>query len=178
MSSASARGVARSLLLGLCLLVGACGFEPMYGDHRGSQTVADLSAVRIGLISDRNGQLLRRYLMDRMYPQGGSVGDRYTLEVGLTIASANFGIQRDQTSTYAQIIVSSTYALRDIKTNQLLQGGSARAVSSYNVTQDPFNILVAEADARDRALQVLANDLVTRISLYFTRAPAPVAAPS
>jgi LPS-assembly lipoprotein len=159
------------LLAGLCLVVTACGFEPMYGESRGAAVQADLAAVRVALIPNRNGQLLRRYILDRIQTGNETAPALYQLEVALQETRQNYGIQRDLSATYARLVLSGNYLLRDIKTQKTLLSGSTYSSSSYNVAADPFNTVVAENDARERAVKTLGDDLITRLSLHLRNPP-------
>ena len=156
-----------ALALATGLLVAACGFEPMYGEHRGSGPRAELQGVSVGAIANRNGQILRRYISDRIHDGDNLPSARYLLEVNLVEAPRqHYGIQRDLTATYARLLLTGYFNLRELKTNQVLLTGSVNAVSSYNIASDPFNTVVAENDARERALRSLGDDLINRVSFY------------
>jgi LPS-assembly lipoprotein len=164
------------LLIALGLLATACGFEPMYGENRGAAVRADLQSVRIALIANRAGQQLRRYMLDRINNGDEQTAARYQLEVGLLENKQLYGIQVDQSATYARLVLTGAFTLRDIKTQKPVLSGSTSVYSSYNIAADPFNSIVAENDARERAVHSLGDDLITRISLHLRKAAAPAAA--
>jgi LPS-assembly lipoprotein len=168
-----ARDAVLGLMLGgLALLATGCGFEPMYGENRGDVVRTELQAVRVGAIPNRTGQLLRRYILDRIHNGDESPPALYQLEVGVVETRQFFGIQRDLSATYARFVITGYYTLRDLKTQKAVLGGNTSAYSSYNIAADPFNSVVAEGDARDRAVRTLGDDLITRVSLYL-RNPTP-----
>jgi LPS-assembly lipoprotein len=151
----------------LILLAAACGFEPMYGENRGTAARAEMQGVTVGAIPNRSGQLLRRYISDRIHDGDAVPQARYQLEINLVEAPRqHYGIQRDLTATYARLLLTGYFNLRDIKTNQVVLTGSVNALSSYNIASDPFNTVVAENDARDRAVRSLGDDLINRVSFY------------
>ncbi|MFN9090319.1 MAG: hypothetical protein ACK5V0_02120, partial [Alphaproteobacteria bacterium] len=82
----------RRALITLCvpLLAAGCGFRPMYGQggqHEDVQVAASLAAVRVGLITERQGQLLRRRLEQGLAPKGREgVRAQYDLRIGLSYA--------------------------------------------------------------------------------------------
>ncbi len=165
-------------LLLLCAALMGCGFEPMYGEHRGNEVRAELQTVRIGLIANRAGQQLRRYMLDRMQAGGQPPPSLYELSVGVIEGPRqNFGIQRDLSATYARLTLTGYYTLREIKTGQAVLSGSINAYSSYNIAADPFNTVVAENDARERAVHILGDDLITRMSFYLRNPAASPAQP-
>jgi LPS-assembly lipoprotein len=149
----------------------------MYGENRGTAARVEMQQVRVGLISNRSGQLLRRYILDRIHDTDRSPPALYQLEINVVESPRqHYGIQRDLTATYARLLLTGHYTLRDLKTNQVLVTGSVNALSSYNVASDPFNTVVAENDARERAVRTLGDDLITRVAFYLRNPSAPTPA--
>jgi LPS-assembly lipoprotein len=165
-----------ALLIALSLLTAACGFEPVYGEKRGTAMRAELQTVRVALIPNHAGQLLRRYILDRIHDADELPGALYQLEVKLVEAKQFFGIQVDQSATYSRLVLTGTFILRDIKTQKPVLSGNTSSISSYNVASDPFNSVVAENDARERAVHGLGDDLIARVSLYLRNSAAPATA--
>ncbi len=174
----SANGTAtrhhRRIAAGLIVLwsLAACGFEPMYGERRGVAVHNELQTVRIGLIANRQGQQLRRYILDRIHSGDNTPTALYELDVGIIENRAYYGIQRDLTATYARLQLTGAYTLRDVKTGQPVLTGSVNVYSSYNVAADPFNTVVAESDARERAVRNLGDELITRVSAFLRKTPS------
>src|SRR5262249_47602838 len=133
-----ARSIALGALAGATLVLAACGFEPMYGESHGAEVRAELKAVRVALIANRSGQLLRRYIIDRMGAADSPPAALYQLEVGIVESRQYYGIQRDLTATYARLVLTGYYTLRDVKTQKAVLSGSTNVFSSYNVAADPF----------------------------------------
>jgi LPS-assembly lipoprotein len=166
MSSAEPLVRLRAALAVLALLVASCGFEPVYGEQHGAEVRSDMQTVRVGLIANRSGQQLRRYMMDRIHPGDELPTAIYSLEVSVIENRQNYGIQRDKTATYARLALTGYYTLREIKTQKTVLTGAVNAYSSYNIASDPFNTVVAENDARERAVRSLGDDLINRIAFY------------
>ena len=101
----------------------------------------------------------------------------YQLEVSVIETRQNYGIQRDLTATYARLVLTGYYTLRELKTQQPVLSGSINAYSSYNVASDPFNTVIAETDARERAVHTLGDDLIIRV-VFYLRNPAAAATSS
>jgi LPS-assembly lipoprotein len=156
-----------------CLLAGACGFEPMYGEHRGEALQTDLQTVTVALIPNRAGQELRRYLLDRIHNSEQAPRPVYQLEVTLIEQPQFYGIQRDTSATYSRFVLTGYYVLREVKTQQVVLSGNTSAFSSYNIAADPFNSIVAQNDARDRAVRSLGDDLIVRVSIYLRNPTHP-----
>jgi LPS-assembly lipoprotein len=178
MWSASRRIGIAALAAAWCGLAGACGFEPMYGEHRGQAVQAELQTVSIASIPNRAGQEMRRYLLDRIHNGDQTPRPLYQLEISLIEQRQFYGIQRDTSATYARFVLTGYYLLRDVKSGQAVLSGNTSAYSSYNIAADPFNSIVAENDARDRAVRTLGDDLIARVSIYLRNPTPPAAAKS
>ena len=162
------RASALAALVTLGAALGACGFHPLYRDSSDREASAELAAVHISTIPDRNGQMLHNFLLDRVNPQGRPAEPRYVLDVKITETKANLGIIKDSSSTLAQIAQVAYYSVRDIKAGTVLQSGRSRSVSSYNVVQSNFATLAAEKDARERTLRELAEDISTKVAVFLS----------
>ena len=158
--------------LGLVLLLGACGFQPMMGDRRADRAVAErLAAVEIAAIQDRLGQKMRNYLIDRFYHERQPVTSEYRLEVMLETGGHSLAIEKDATASRAQWSASATYRLIHIASGKVMFQGAARAVPGYNINFYQWASLVAEEDALDRGLEYVSEEIKTRVALYFARDP-------
>jgi LPS-assembly lipoprotein len=160
--------------LGLAALVsaaaalGACGFQPLYGDNGARSAAGELAAVHINTIPDRNGQMLHNFLLDRINAQGRPGDPRYVLDIRLTESKSSLGIIKDSSSTLAQIASVANYTLRDLKANKTLQSGRSRSVTSYNIVQSDFATLAAEKDARERTLREISEDITTKVAVFLS----------
>ena len=77
------------------------------------------------------------------------------------------GLRTDYTITRVNYRLKGTFSLLDANTSALLFGGSVRGITAYNVGADQVATLTAEQDARERAAQDLAEDLQTRLAIFF-----------
>jgi LPS-assembly lipoprotein len=159
------------LLYCLAVLLSACGFTPVYGDRGlGAGVARDLAAVRIDSIPEREGQMLHNRLIDRFYGQAGqALTPRYRLSVALTAREEELGIQRDATATRARLRLQAEYELIDNVSGQVVYRTFSRSVISYNLLESQFAILASKQDAYERGMTELADDIRTRLSLYFSR---------
>jgi LPS-assembly lipoprotein len=148
------------------LLLGGCGFEPLYAHHGASGYDAELASVKVGLIPDRYGQELAIALRDAFNPDGVSAPTRFLLEVGLTTYRNDLGIRADATAVRSEMIVVASYKMTDVKTKAQVISGSTRAVSAFDILNNAYATTVAQEDAGQRALDVIAGDLRDRVSIY------------
>lgn len=170
MSHRPSRFAAALLLALLPAALGACGFKPVYGTAAQDSAVGvALANVQIDPITDRNGQVLRNNLIDRFYTDGRPSSPRYRLSVALAATEEELGIQKDATATRARLRLQASYELIEISTGQVVYRTFSRSIISFNLLDSQFAVLATRQDAYDRGLTELADDIRTRLSLYFSR---------
>lgn len=163
------RAFAAFMLL-CCLTTAGCGFKPMYGSHAPAPNLAMESGVEIANIPNRDGQLLRNYLIDRMYRNGRPADAPYLLTLSpLKVEVTNLGIRKDATATRAMQQVSANMTLTERATNRIVLQRDVRAVGGYNLLDNQFATLVSERSVGDHMLEEMADSIVTEVSLYFSR---------
>lgn len=160
------------LVSSLCLLLAGCGFTPIYGAHGNTNEPVSraLSRVAIASIPDRQGQLLRNHLIDRMYFSGRPARPEATLNVALRSTETDLGIQKDATASRRQLNVWTDYTLSDMGGKQLLKG-RAHSVVSFSKLDAQYGTLSAEQNATERALNEVGEQIVNRLSLYYAEKP-------
>jgi LPS-assembly lipoprotein len=172
------RAALAAALGGVLLLAGGCaGYRPLYAldaepvAGEGSVDVAEaLSRIEVGRIAEREGQILRELLIERLDASGRD--GTWPLNVVLRISRQDLGIQRDASATRANLRASATITLTDPEGTVRLSR-SLDVVTGFSILDDQFATLVAERDARDRALDALADRIRTQLALHFARPPAP-----
>jgi LPS-assembly lipoprotein len=157
-------------IAGLLALSG-CGFSPVYGSHDNNTTVtAQLGDIAIDNISERQGQILRNDLIDRMYAKGRPASPHYRLSVKIRSTVEDLGIQADATSTRSLLNMYADYTLLDEKGKKLVSG-TAHSVTSFNKLDQQFGTLMASEDASERTINEVSDQIVNRLSLYFAETP-------
>lgn len=160
----------RALALLVCGLgLPACGFRPLHAPRGGRGGVADLAFVKVESIADRSGQLVRNELLELLNPHGLAVRQVYLLRVLLEETREGLAFQKDDTVTRRNLSLSGEFILRDLRVDTAVLEGRTRAVAAYNVVQSDYANLIAEKDARTRAASNVAQDIATRVAIYFTR---------
>jgi LPS-assembly lipoprotein len=146
-----------------------CGFRPLHAQaDDGASVTTDLSSVRIEPLRDRVGQQMHNFLRDRLNPRGQPVSPSYSLRVELTEIVSETGVRRDETATRANLRVNALFSLFDLGGGEALFAGRSSSTTSYDILENPFATTVSEEDARERALREVADDIQTRLSIYFT----------
>lgn len=148
-------------------LLSACGFQPLYGDRTtNSQTTPTddpLKDVRIVLIEDREGQILRNFLIDRFQPTGSNL---YTLQTKLNIDEQDLGIASDSTTTRSRVVVTARFTLSyGERTHEF----ASRSAGSFSTVQSDYGTLVARQDATRRSLREIADEAKIRIGAFLRR---------
>jgi LPS-assembly lipoprotein len=155
------------------LPAGGCGFRPLYGgDSAGSAAPAgavgqELAAVRVALMPERTGQLLRRALQQRLDPGGLAPAARYDLRVGVSYNAEALGFRRDGTASRVRYIAVARWALftMDSPPAQVV-GGVERALDAYNLLDNQYFASDFSRDAAERRLaDLLAEDIVRRLAM-------------
>lgn len=148
----------------------ACGFRPLYGQPKDDASVsADLAAVRIEPLRDRVGQQMHNFLRDRLNPNGQPVSPSYRLNVQLTESRSELGVRRDETASRANLRINAHFFLRDYSAGTEVFAGRSTSTTSYDILDNPFASTVSEEDARERALREVADDIRTRLAIFFSR---------
>jgi LPS-assembly lipoprotein len=158
------------LLLGVVVALSACGFKPLYGrsEAQALSSVDHMAAIRIAPLQDRIGQQMHNLLRDRLNPYGQPRDPVYRLKVVISEARQELGIRKDETATRANLILSARFTLREIESDRVLLEGRTSSVNSFNILTDQFATDFAEADARERALRELSDNIRVRLGIYFS----------
>jgi len=144
-----------------------CGFEPLYGSHEGRVVREDLSQVRIGLIENREGQILRNELTTLMHPTGPAPAQPYELTVRLTASKQSLAVSKTKFSTRYNYVLTAAYVLSDQANALRPFSDSSTLTGSYDVVRSDFATVANESDVRDRLLREMARVIATRISAHF-----------
>jgi LPS-assembly lipoprotein len=169
-----------SLVTGVMLLVGGCGFRPMYGTPppQSAPVAGELASIRIPPIPDRSGQLLRNQLERLLDPASTDTAARYTLSVSLKETVDTFAVERSGFASRASVEMTAHYTLSDDATGAPVLSGTSRAVSAFNLLDNDFSTLVASGDARSRAVDQIAYEIRNRLAGHFVNAAPASASPS
>jgi LPS-assembly lipoprotein len=149
-------------------LLSGCGFRPLYGGSSDSSFIRDnpLKGVSISLIEDREGQILRNFLIDRFQPDGT---DRYILTTELDVSEQDLGVAFDATTTRSRVVVTAGFVLS-------YEGGSyrftSRSAGSYSTVLSDYGTLVARQDATERSLREIADEAKVRLVAFLSKLEA------
>ena len=173
----SARGMKRRNFLGIAATTGAalsgCGFEPLYGRFGNSSIADELATIKVELIANRSGQILRNYLLDGLTPRGTPDRGAYTLRVELIEPlPQDLGITRNESVVRYSYSSVARFFLFDATTRQVF-AGDASGLSSYEVTGSEFSTVSGQLNARDRVLEEIANEIKSQLGVWFRTRRGP-----
>jgi LPS-assembly lipoprotein len=162
--------VLRRALLTLALLpLAGCGWTPLYADRATGPADEELRAIRVYPISERIGQRLAWALRSSFDPTGEGKEKRYGLTVTLLYSRLDLGLQSQGLGTRGKVDIYATYGLREIAGNVLLVSGTTHSDSTFDITSNEYAAVVAEDDARNRAIDVIHQEIVARLTLFLQR---------
>lgn len=160
-------------LLGMLMMLAACGYRPLYAtDESGTSVATDLSSISIQETGTRIGQQLRNRLISTMRPSGQEGDDLYRLVLNPALSDANLadqglvdsagrrGIKRQR------LTLNVGYELYDQKTGKVVNSGKSFSHVGYDYLYEPIADRQARANATDRAVLEVSNDIRTRLAAY------------
>src|SRR5438067_10579895 len=159
-----------SIVLGLGLSVlGGCGWAPLYADLETGPADEEIRAIRVAPISERIGQKLALALRQSLNPTGDPMPQRYLLRTTLSTSRQDLGIQTQGLGTRGKLDAFANFSLNDSTTGAQLLIGASHAAESFDILANEYSNVVAEDDARTRAVEEMRRDIVTRLTLFLQR---------
>ncbi|MGK7866976.1 LPS assembly lipoprotein LptE [Falsiroseomonas sp. E2-1-a20] len=144
---------------------------------------AQLQGVRVEVLQERFGQLLRRALYQRMGQDVGGPGAgevRYQLRVAPVLQQEAVGIQRDGTSSRVRTIGTVNWLLAQPGPPPVtLASGVERSIEAYNIPPSQFFASDSSREfAEQRLAETLADLTVTRLAIFFRQPDTGLVAPA
>jgi len=155
------------------LALSACGFHPLYGAKEPLGYNPELAAVEVRPAPDRVGQLLVTALREQLNPEGAHLTPRYILTIDLSLAQANLGIQRDNTSSHGELTLNVTMKLNRAGSEKIVMQQTVKRIASFDYPFDAYAATVAEENARDLAAADLAREIAEKLAIYLQQHPRP-----
>jgi LPS-assembly lipoprotein len=171
------------IALSLPLLAAGCGFRPMHGRsglREDAQVSEALAAVTVGLITERQGQLMRRRLEEGLAPAGrGAVTAKYDLRVGIAYGFELQGFRRDGFPSRVRFNATANWFLFDVAAPpREVTRGTERATDAYDIPENQFFAADVARETMERQMvEQLAQQILERLAMHFRRA-AQGAAPA
>ena len=159
------------LLTAAAMLVTGCGLRPLYGDGSGGEVASTLRSIQVGPIAGQTGWLVRNELIDRL-GGGGDAAAAYRLDVTLDDDITAFGIRPDRSATRERRTLRARYQLVSLATGLVVLDATAGSDAGIDIVSSEYATVAAEQTALENLAEILADQIVARISLYATRGSA------
>ncbi len=149
----------RSLLIALAALpLAACGFTPAYGP--GGPAAGIRGHIRPDTPPDRDAFSLVDELEARL---GRPQDARFTLGYTIRTRETAVAITPLNITTRYDVAGAVHFTLRDAASGHTLSQGEVHSFTSYGATGSTVATLAARADAHQRLMVILADEIVTRL---------------
>lgn len=158
----------RRLLVGLSagpalLLLGGCGFRPLYAGAgvEGQVVAGELAAIQVEAPLTRLGRILQNQLIDDLDPAGLGIPHRYRLDLDLRQSRRALAIQLDDTVTRFDLTLAAFFTLRELGDASPVRRDGEHAIDrgadTLPALPDPFDLeagdRLAEAPIEDKAVE-------------------------
>jgi LPS-assembly lipoprotein len=141
-----------------------CGLKPLYSGGSKGAVATTLGSVSVDPIEGKSGWLMRNALSDRL--RAGDGAARYRLTVALDDQIEGFGIRADDTITRERRTLRARYQLVDTTTGTTVIDATAGSDAGIDVVSSEYATIAGENSALENLTQRVADQIVTRLSLY------------
>ena len=148
----------RRLLLLAPLALAACGFTPAYGPGGGATALRGQVAIEDP--TDKLAYDLSARLDERL---GHAVNPRWRLDHAITTDRIGVGITDANAVTRYNVTGAVDWSLVSLADGKVAAKGRVESFTSYSATGSTVATLAAETDASTRLMQILADQIATRL---------------
>ena len=152
-------------LILVSLMLSACGLKPLYSGGSTGAVASTLGTVMVEPISGKNGWLMRNALNDRL-GSTQSASAKFRLVVALDDQIEGFGVRADDTVTRERRTLRARYQLVSLTTGETVLDATAGADAGIDVVSSEYATIASENTALENLTQRVADQIVTRLSLY------------
>jgi LPS-assembly lipoprotein len=140
------------------LALGACGFQPLHAPGNAGAILQN--KVLIDEPADQNGYLLTRAMEDRI---GRGDAAAYGLSLAVLTSKRQLAINREGYIERFNLLGRVDYVLRNLDTGQVVTSGYVENFTAYSATGTTVVTLAGERDARERLMNILADQITARL---------------
>ncbi|SLN68703.1 hypothetical protein AQS8620_03248 [Aquimixticola soesokkakensis] len=144
-----------ALVLGAALSLSACGFTPVYGPEGAGLALRGKVAVQAP--DDATSYALVARLQRRL---GLTQSPDYRLTYTITTASTSVGVTDEEATTRYQITGQARYSLTDLQ-GSVVRSGTVSNFTAYSAIGSDVALVTARADANERLMVMLADQIFT-----------------
>ena len=146
------------------LALASCGLQPMYAGGGSGMVAQSLADVSVPVIAGQQGWLVRNALIDRLGGSGES-GARYRLDVRIDDKLEGLGLLGNDTIARERRTLRARYQLVDAQNGTVLLDASAGSDAGIDVVSSEYATIAAEQTALENLARVVADQIVTKVSL-------------
>ena len=146
------------------LALASCGLQPMYAGGGSGMVAQSLADVSVPVIAGQQGWLVRNALIDRL-GGSGETSARYRLDVRLDDKLEGLGLLGNDTIARERRTLRARYQLVDAQNGTVLLDASAGSDAGIDVVSSEFATIAAEQTALENLARVVADQIVTKVSL-------------
>lgn len=155
----------RVLVASFCMLLAACGFQPMYAPPGGGPA---FGSITVAQIDGKAGHVLKSEL-DRIFAPEANTTPPALLEITLQEYVVPFGLRLDESATRGELRLVANYVLTPPNNGRIMRG-SVVSVVNYDIPTAAFGEIASQDDARERAAESLAQRFRSEIALRLAQA--------
>lgn len=157
----AAAALAAALALGGCI-------HPLYGTSGGKDIAAEMRAVAVDPIPERIGHYLGNDLTFALHGGGGEITPKYHLIVTTTEGVQTALVDSVQgRATAGTLVTNAIYRLVAANGTAVLTSGTITSIATYDRSEQRFANLRAAVNAEVRNSGTIADQLKTKLALYF-----------
>ena len=153
------------------LALAACGLKPLYSGGSNGAVASALGDVQVEPIAGKAGWLMRNALRDQLDSLGSSDA-KYRLIVELDDKIAGFGVRSDDRITRERRTLRARYQLIRLSDSAVVLDATAGSDAGIDVVSSEYATLAAEDTALENLSTIVANKIVTRLSLFARELPS------
>ena len=146
------------------LALASCGLQPMYAGGGSGMVAQSLADVSVPVIAGQQGWLVRNALIDRLGGSGESSA-RYRLDVRIDDKLEGLGLLGNDTIARERRTLRARYQLVDAQNGTVLLDASAGSDAGIDVVSSEYATIAAEQTALENLARVIADQIVTKVSL-------------
>ena len=137
----------------------------MYAGGGSGEVARALSSVSVAPIEGQAGWLVRNALVDRLGASNDGEAPRYRLDVRLDDKLQGLGLLGDDTIARERRTLRARYQLVDAGDGKILLDASAGSDAGIDVVSSEYATIAAEQSALENLARVVADQIVTKVSL-------------
>lgn len=150
----------------MLMALSACGLQPLYSGGSKGAVASTLGTISVEPIEGKNGWLMRNALNDRLGAGNGNSATQFRLVVALDDQIEGFGLRADDTVTRERRTLRARYKLIATATGETVLDATAGSDAGIDVVSSEYATIAGENSALENLTQRVADQIVTRLSLY------------